>query len=197
MHSLISISDTNFPVWRQGPRLQVFSLRVWGRVDTNRMVMRDRALALLPLISGEERIWLHWGMMALAYPFFRDVADLVGRMLTLQDDLTTMQIQTRITATWGDRTTSKEATQKLITSMVDWEALRATKTKGRFLPAQKISASLPDVELWLLEAMIMAGASDEIEAQQLLRLPELFPFSFTVGVGELRNNGDSTFTGRG
>ena len=34
--------------------------------------------------------------------------------------------------------------------------------------------------------MLSASASDEIEAHQLLRLPELFPFTFTVGVGDLR-----------
>jgi hypothetical protein len=50
-------------------------LRIWSRVERERIVMRDRALALLPQISGQERIWLHWGMMALTYPFFRDVAE--------------------------------------------------------------------------------------------------------------------------
>lgn len=163
-------------------------VRIWSRVETNHIVMRDRALVLLPLISGQERIWLHWGMMALTYPFFRDVADLVGRMLTLQDDLTTAQVQARITVAWGDRTTSKEAAQKLITSMVDWEVLRATRTKGHFLLAQKMSTPVTDLQLWLLEAMLKASASPEIEAQQLFRLPELFPFALTVGVGDLRKH---------
>ena len=45
-----------------------------------------------------------------------------------------------------------------------------------------------DLQLWLLEAMLAASASDEIEAHQLLRLPELFPFTFTVGVGDLRKH---------
>jgi hypothetical protein len=162
--------------------------RIWSRVETNRIVMRDRALALLPLISGQERIWLHWGMMALTYPFFRDVAEVIGRMLTLQDDLTTAQVQARITVTWGDRATSKEATQKLITSMVDWEVLRAAGTKGHFLLARKMSTTLPDVELWLLEAMLSASNSNEIEAHQLLKLPESFPFSFTISMADLRRH---------
>ena len=76
-------------------------------------------------------------MTALAYPFFRDLAEVIGRMLTLQDDFTTAQVQARLKTIWGDRATSKEAAQKLITSMVDWEVLRATKTKGHFLLARK------------------------------------------------------------
>lgn len=163
-------------------------LRIWGTVEPKHVALRDRAVALLPHISGQERIWLHWGMTALAYPFFRDTAEVIGRMLALQDDFTTAQVQARLKTGWGDRVTSKEAAQKLITSMVDWEVLRATKTKGHFLLARKMTTAVADMQLWLLEAMLSASASDEIEAQQLLRLPETFPFAFTVGVGDLRKH---------
>ena len=87
---------------------------------------------------------------------------------------------------WGDRATSKEAAQKLITTLVDWEVLRSTKTKGHFLLARKMTASIPELQLWLLEALLGASAADEIEAQQLLRLLESFPFTISVGVADLR-----------
>ena len=162
-------------------------LRIWSGVDPKHVALRNRAVALLPNISGRDRIWLHWGMSALAYPFFRDVAEVIGRMLTLQDDFTTAQVQSRLKTAWGDRATSKEAAQKLITSMADWEVLRATKAKGHFLLARKTTTAAADLQLWLLEAMLDTPVTqDEIEAHQLLRLPELFPFTFTVTVGDLR-----------
>lgn len=161
-------------------------LRVWSGIPPERIALRDRAVALLPRISGQERIWLHWGMTALAYPFFRDTAEVVGRLLALQDDFTTAQVQARMLTTWGDRATSKEAAQKLITTLVDWEVLRSTKTKGHFLLARKMTASIPELQLWLLEALLAASAADEIEAQQLLRLPESFPFTISIGVADLR-----------
>ena len=49
-----------------------------------------------------------------------------------------------------------------------------------------MTASTPDLQLWLLEALLGASAADEIEAQQLLRLPESFPFTIGVGVTDLR-----------
>jgi hypothetical protein len=69
---------------------------------------------------------------------------------------------------------------------VDWEVLRSTKTKGHFLLARKMTARIPDLQLWLLEALLGASDADEIEAQQLLRLPESFPFTISVGVADLR-----------
>jgi hypothetical protein len=159
-------------------------LRIWVGINPQHVSFRDRAVAMLPRISGQERIWLHWGMAALAYSFHRDLAEVIGRMLTLQDDFTTVQVQSRLTTIWGDRTTSKEAAQKLITSLVDWGVLK--KTKGHFRLARKMTTAVTDLQLWLLEAMLSASASDEIEAHQLLRLPELFPFTFNVNIGDLR-----------
>ena len=163
-------------------------LRIWSGIPRAHLPLRDQAVALLPRISGQERVWLHWGMAALAYPFFRDTAEVVGRLLALQDACTTAQVQARIMMTWGDRATSKEAVQKLLTTLVDWEVLRSTKTKGHFLLARKMAASIPDLQLWLLEALLGASAADEIEAQQVLRLPEGFPFTLDIGVADLRKH---------
>lgn len=165
-------------------------VRIWCGVPPERVALRDRGIALLPRISGQERIWLHWGMTALAYPFFRDVAEVVGRLLTLQDDFTLAQMQARMVTAWGDRATSTDAVKKVIATLVDWEVLRSTKTRGHYLLARKMTASVPDVQLWLLDAMLAANAADEIAAQQLLRLPELFPFSVTVGIADLRKHED-------
>lgn len=163
-------------------------LRIWSGIPAERLALRDRAVALLPRISGQERIWLHWGMAALAYPFFRDTTDVVGRLLGLQDDFTTAQVQGRLLTTWGDRATSKDAAQKLLHTLVDWEVLRSTKTKGKFLLARKMTTASSELQLWLLEALLGANAADEIEAQQLLRLPESFPFTLSVGVADLRKH---------
>ena len=160
--------------------------KIWYKIPPERLPLRNRALLLLPRITGEERIWLHWGMTALAYPFFRDAVEVVGRLLALQDDFNSTQVKTRMMATWGDRITTNLAAKKLINTLVDWGVLRSTKIRGHYLLARKLTASIPELQLWLLEALLGASAADEIEAQQLLRLPETFPFSISIGVTDLR-----------
>lgn len=163
-------------------------LRIWCGIPKDRLYLRDKALALVSQVSGPDRIWLHWGLTVLAYPFFRDAAEVVGRVLTLQDDFTTAQVQARLLTTWGDRATTKEASQKLLTTLVDWGVLRSTDKKGHFLLAGKMRTESPSLQLWMLETMVAAGTAQEIEAQQLLRLPEAFPFAFSISVGELRKH---------
>jgi len=126
-------------------------------------------------------------MSALAYPFFRDTAEVVGRLLALQDDFTTPDVQRRIVTSWGDRHTIMDAVQRLLTTLLDWEVIRSPKA-GHFLMAPRMMASIPDLQLWLLEALLTASANDEIEAQQLLRIPESFPFTISAGVSDLRKH---------
>jgi hypothetical protein len=164
------------------------ALRIWSGIPTGRIPLRDRAIGLLATISGRERIWLHWGMTALAYPFFRDAVEVVGRLLALQDDFTTAQVQERLLKNWGDRATTREAAQKLLNTLVDWEVLRATKVKGHFLLAGRISSESTALQVWLLESLLAAGRAQEVEAQQLIRLPELFPFKLGVGMAEIRRH---------
>ena len=164
------------------------SLKIWSGIPANRLPLRDRAVALLPKISGQERVWLHWGMTSLAYPFFRDTAEVVGRLLTLQDDFTTSQVQERLLKKWGDRATTREAAQKVLNTLVDWEVLRSTNTKGHFLLVARISSTSTPLQLWLLESLLTASSAEEIEAQQLLRLPEMFPFTLSIGLSDLRRH---------
>jgi hypothetical protein len=161
-------------------------LRVWSGIPSERQSLRERAVAMLAEIPGPERIWLHWGMATLAYPFFRDGAEIVGRTLFLQDDFTTAHVQARMLTAWGDRVTTKRATQKLITTFVDWNVLRSTRTKGHFQRATKMTTGSVRLQLWLIEALLVASEPNEVEAQQLLRLPESFPFAITARVGDLR-----------
>jgi hypothetical protein len=163
-------------------------LRVWSTIPQERIWLRNRAIELLPRISGHERIWLHWGMTALAYPFFRDGAEVIGRLLSLQDDFTTRHVQDRVVAGWGDRTTCKLAARYLLNTLEDWELLRPTESQGHFLPTNKLKSESTELQLWLLEALLTASESNEIEAQQLLRLPEVFPFAITIGLSDLRKS---------
>lgn len=161
--------------------------RIWICIPPDRLDLRKRAIELVPRISYHERIWLHWGMSALAYPFFRDAAEIIGRLLSLQNDLTTAQIHDRMLTSWGDRVTTKDAVQRLIKTLIDWKVLKPTSIKGHFTLTGKMTSSSPDLELWLLHALLGASASNEIELQQLLRLPEAYPFNITVGLAAMRD----------
>jgi len=164
-------------------------LRIWGHVPARCVPLRRSALELLPQITLDERLWLHWGMTTLAYPFFRDVVGVVGRLLAAKYEVTTAQVEERMRQRWGDWTRTTEATRRMLHTLVDWDVLGPAKKRGHFLAKAKLATSSTALQLWLLEALLWASPSSEVECGQLARLPEAFPFKTKVKAAVLRNHG--------
>jgi hypothetical protein len=167
-------------------------LRIWGCVPARCVALKRDALELVPQITAEERIWLHWGMAVIAYPFFRDVAEVVGSLLAASDEIATAQVEARLHRRWGDWPRTTEATRRLLHTLVDWGALGASKRRGHYLTNGKLKTSSTALELWLVEALLRARPSAEVETSQLGRLPEAFPFGLKVKIAALDNH--SRFT---
>jgi hypothetical protein len=67
-------------------------MRMWVRVPKEHRQLHQNAIKLFNIVQHQDRIWIHWGMILLAYPFFRDVASTVGRLMLLQGEVTSSQI---------------------------------------------------------------------------------------------------------
>ena len=46
-------------------------MKIWYLVDKDLIEIRDRVLEVLPVLTKEERVFIHWGMTLAAYPFLK------------------------------------------------------------------------------------------------------------------------------
>lgn len=158
--------------------------RIWWRVPEAHIPLRDEALAQVIHLGPEDRLALHWGMVLLAYPLFRDVVTILGRLLRLQSAFKVVQLSWRIGATWGNRTTLEYAIPRIVRSLVDWGTLQATTDAGCYRAGPQVVPPNPESVLWLLEAVLRAHSAD-VPVSDLLRSPELFPFAMPLSSGDL------------
>jgi hypothetical protein len=172
----------------KGSRVKIVGiiLRIWCKIPARLVPLRADALAILSDLTFQERLWLHWAMTALAYPFFREVVHVSGRLFAVQDEVNAAQVQARIPAPWGLGTRTGEAVTKVLHTLVDWKVLQSGKVAGNFVATGKLSTDSTPLQVWLLEALLRAGPSEELDAKQLWRLPEAFPFSLGVRLSDLR-----------
>jgi len=59
-------------------------LRTWLIIPDQDKDIVDRAKELLQIVTAEERLWIHWGLIILRYRFVRDLAEIAGRLIDLQ-----------------------------------------------------------------------------------------------------------------
>jgi hypothetical protein len=158
--------------------------RIWLRVQEAHQSLRDEALDLWANVTAPERVWLHWGLALLAYPFFRDVVATAGRLIRLQEEFTLAQVHRAIVSRWGERATLKYAVPRVLYSLSDWKILtHLDQQEGRYAIAGKCESGNPEMALWLLEAALRTYPADALPLYDLQRLPELFPFAVTLRQG--------------
>src|SRR5689334_9872263 len=161
--------------------------RVWGGVVSGADALRGRAIEAISRVDASERVALHWAMSMAAYPFFFDVATIVGRLLELQDEAAMAHIVRRTVELWGDREKVRGATQKIVRSMTDWGCL-VEPAKGVFRRRTPRLILRGDLASTFAEALIFGGEQSAVPLPQLLRHPAAFPFQLEISAQDLRRS---------
>ena len=165
-------------------------MRIWALVPEEDRRLRQDAFELLRDIPAQDRLWLHWGMLLLAYPLFRDAATAIGRLLKLQGEFTLGQLQRRLVDGWGERSTVKRALQRIVRSMVQWGTLADAQTSGHFQVGLLIATESKPLQLWFVRACLQASRTEMVEADQLFSQSMAFPFKLTIRKADLRQSED-------
>ncbi|HVC35721.1 MAG TPA: hypothetical protein VNL16_19610 [Chloroflexota bacterium] len=160
-------------------------LHVWVLVPEHLEQFRDDALHLFLGLDRAQQKALHWGMLLATYPFFRDVATLVGRLIELQGTVALSQLQRRVAEVWGERTTIQRAVPPVLKSMADWGVLEETARAHVYRSAPRIGQVSPAIREWLVEALYLARGDRVAPFQDLVHHPALFPFDLAISPASL------------
>lgn len=136
-----------------------------------------------------DRLWLHYGMTILTYPFFHQTVRVIGQQSLLQDLFTGGEIKRAMIADRGHLGALEKAIERVLFSLRNWGVLTAGDAKNTFAPvAPRLTASSIDLQTWLLAVALTAHSGEELPYIDLIRLPEHFPFAFTLSLDHLRRH---------
>ena len=126
-------------------------------------------------------------MTLLYYPFFRECLAAIGQFSRYEDTITNRMVKQRMAAERGHLGSLDRCVEYVVASLRNWGVLTESDQSYAYTPQrQALSASSTDLEAWMLACALRAHPAEELPFADLLHLPELFPFCFTVGVGDLR-----------
>ena len=135
----------------------------------------------------EDRLWLHYGLTLVYYPFFRECAAAIGQFSRYEGTITNRMVKQRLVAERGHLGSLDRSAQCVVASLRNWGILTESEKLHAYVPKrQGFSASSADLEAWLLACALRAHPAEELPFADLLHLPELFPFRFTLTVDHLR-----------
>ena len=123
-----------------------------------------------------ERLAIHWGMTMAVYPFWGAVAANVGRLLTLQGNVATSQVQRRLREQYGERETVSRSVGRLLQSFTGWGVLEEITERGLYNARIPQQIDDPRVIAWLIEAYLNSIPSGKAELRAALDAKCFFPF---------------------
>jgi hypothetical protein len=165
-------------------------VKIWGTTQETNLPLRQEALKLWGAsTSADEQLWLHYGLILQQYPFFRLSVAMIGRMSQYTDTITPKDIKSRVSAELGQLGALDKAVERVIFSLRDWGILAPGAKRYTYAPRrQAFRTEQKELQLWLLSAALLAHPAEELPFSELVRLPELFPFHFTVRVQDVRES---------
>ena len=164
-------------------------IHIWHKTGDSNPTIRDQAQEIWrSLESTEDRVWLHYGLTMVAYPFFQQVTSIIGSMSRLHEDLTNKEIQQRVVAELGELGSVKKAVTRVTYSLRDWGLMVPGSRRYAYAPVLKgFSTEHLNLETWLLSCALATHPVDQLPFNDLVTLPVLFPFQFSITVHYLRS----------
>ena len=148
---------------------------IWLRSYPETESIREDALELAETVPNQDRIILHWGMSIANFALFRSSVVTIGRLVRLQDQFRKSEISQRVLETYSNQGTIPRSVYRIIQSLEEWTVI---KKVGRDSYTSQEVKPITDKKLiaWLLVAALSIDCEKHWSVDDVLRLPELFPF---------------------
>jgi hypothetical protein len=156
--------------------------RLWLGPRTELSDFATRGVEIYRFSSDVSVAALSWGMAIAAYPFFGNVAELVGRLSALQGDCAAAEIHRRMSELYGEREGTYRMTNMVLQSQASWGAIERVEKGRRFIRKDPTPIANARAIAWLIEAMLRySGRAFSVAA--LRSSPVIYPFSLEQHLG--------------
>lgn len=152
-------------------------MNIWVYENEYTSVLRDEAVRLIQKDS-DYSLPVHWCMMLAAYPVFRDMCRLIGKISEYEETITTKQIKQKLFDEWGERSTLYHSSDKLIATLKAMDVLESEKVGVYSI--KKHTLSKPEIVNFLLYAMMKIDDGGYYSLVNLEESLYLFPFDYKV-----------------
>ncbi|WP_244895422.1 hypothetical protein [Evansella clarkii] len=165
-------------------------MKIWVNVPDELILVREEVLKNFNEFTKEERLFVHWCMTIVAYPFFKDVATEFGRLFQVQENISSTSISKRMKESYGDRRRVEVATSAVLMSMKAWKIIIPGNNKT-YMENQKVYIDNPLLHALLLDTLLTVLESDTIYVDMATNHPLFFPFQYKLNLQQLKKRKNS------
>ena len=152
-------------------------LGAWISPEKDLVPFRDQLLTMAGKLDKSQWLILHWAAIGAAYPFFLAICTVIGRLLSLQDNVTRLQILGRLTEIYGEREIVERQMRYVVQTLMNLELLKRTGTKGVYSAPERFIIDNQELGLLLWKALILGTPENRLPVITLQNSLALYAFA--------------------
>ena len=154
-------------------KTRIILLNTW--YDTTPWIL-ELAQTTFCEVTSDEKLAIHYALLADQYKIFYDMADVIGHLLEYRESISAALIKEKIYDKWGNRTTLDAALSKNLKTFREMQLLCSPNKKTEYTGVKHNITDIHVIGL-LLYALLKNSAQDYISWDAFIASPFMFPFA--------------------
>ncbi|WP_019416002.1 hypothetical protein [Paenisporosarcina sp. TG20] len=160
-------------------------MKIWWSVEGNHRFIRDHAHHIYPILTKTENQLLHWCMTCLAYPFFKEQVNYLGKHLRMADEVRSRVVLAEMKNLYGDRRRVEVATSAVFSTIKNWNIVKMTSPGVYQMPEKRIEINSSELKNLMVEVLMDHLDTNSVILEMVNNSAIFFPFDYHISTGDL------------
>lgn len=188
---LYSILDSKLYIDIQGAKSRknaiTMIMKIWKLVEPENESIRDYLLLHYPYMMAEEKKLAHWCMTCMAYPFFIDQVNYLGKNFRIADEVRSRIILAEMKNLYGDRRRVEVAAGAVFSTIKNWHLIKMASSGIYQMPEGAIIIESKEIKNAIVEVMMNHLNTNSLTLEMVNNSAIFFPFDYHIRTGDLNN----------
>ncbi|ANU22008.1 hypothetical protein [Planococcus donghaensis] len=160
-------------------------MKTWSLVEPSIQDIREKLVAEYPYLNAIEKKFVHYCLVCIAYPYFREQMIYVGKNLKMADEVYSRTTLSQMKNLYGDRRRVEVATSAVFSSIKEWDILNRIQSGVYEKKQLKLILENSLLSSLLLEVLMAHHETNTISLEVINTSAIFFPFNYHVRIGDL------------
>lgn len=160
-------------------------MKTWSLVEPSIQDIREKLVAEYPYLNEVEKKFVHYCLVSIAYPYFREQILFIGKNFKMADEVYSKNVVSQMKNLYGDRRRVEVATGAVFSSVKDWGILTMIKPGVYEKKLFELPLNHPLMLSLLLEVFMNHFETNTISMEIVNSSAIFFPFDYHVRIGDL------------
>ena len=160
-------------------------MKIWVGVEAEAEFIRDSILKEYPYLSSDEKRCVHYCLTCIAYPFYREQMNYLGKYLKMADTVKSKMLVSQMNSLYGDRRRVEVASSAVFSSSKDWGIITMDKPGVYSAIENRLTINDKLVKNLLIEVLMEHLSTNTVSIEMVNASALFFAFDYHITVGDI------------